>query len=319
VAALGGGGCVAVLVLAVAVAGDALPRGRSASPSAFAGGPVVVALQLSAALLYATSAAGFSRRADRTGDGLIRWLAIACVLAAFSRVNYLVPTALVAGDALRLAFFLALLVAGVSELRCAERALFDAAALEERRRIARDIHDGMAQDLAFIVQQARALRRRLGPTPVVERIVDAAQRALDESRDAVTTLMRPTCQPLSEALAQTAREVGEREGSIVEAELPSGVSVPAPTQEVMVRVVREAVTNAARHGAAHHIKVELRDDPQLCLSVSDDGRGFDPAEAAAAPGHFGLRGMADRVRGIGGELSIDSEPGRGTLVRVVVE
>jgi signal transduction histidine kinase len=87
----------------------------------------------------------------------------------------------------------------------------------------------------------------------------------------------------------------------------------------MVRVLREAVINAARHGGAGRIKVELRADPGLCLSVSDDGRGFDVARATADPGRHGLRGMAERVEGIGGELRIDSVPGRGTEVRVMVE
>jgi signal transduction histidine kinase len=78
------------------------------------------------------------------------------------------------------------------------------------------------------------------------------------------------------------------------------------------------VINAARHGGARCITVELRDDPSLCLSVRDDGRGFDVARASGAPGRQGLKGMAERVQGIGGELSIESEPGRGTEVRVTV-
>jgi signal transduction histidine kinase len=330
-AAAGGGLLVALVVLGVAAAGDALPSVVPAGSSpggpgrpAFGGNAAVLGLQMASTLLYATAAAGFARRADRTGDTLMRWLAIASALGAFSRLNYLIYPSLgtswfFTGDVLRLAFFLSLLAAGASELRWAERRLADAAVLQERQRIARDIHDGMAQDLAFIVQQGRAMRRKLGPTPGIERVITAAQRALDESREAVATLVRPACQPLSEALAQTAAEAAEREGSTVDTDLALDVSVPGPTQEAMVRILREAVINAARHGGARHIKVQLQDDPRLCLLVSDDGRGFDVARAAAAPGRRGLRGMAERVEGIGGELSIDSEPGRGTRVRVVVE
>jgi signal transduction histidine kinase len=159
----------------------------------------------------------------------------------------------------------------------------------------------------------------LGPVPGIERVITAGQHALDESREAVATLARPPWQPLAQALAETAREAAEREGTTVDTDLVSGVAVPGPTQEAMVRVLREAVINAARHGGARRIRVQLREDPKLCLSVSDDGRGFDVADAAAAPGHHGLRGMAERVQGIGGELSIDSQPGHGTRVRVVVE
>jgi signal transduction histidine kinase len=327
----GGGSLIAGIVLAVAVAGDALP---SVIPEGLAaegperprlgGNPVVLALQLASTLLFAVAAVGFARRAERTGDKLFHWLAIAAALGAFSRLNYLIYPSLgtswfFTGDVLRLAFFLALLVAGVQELRWTQRQLAETAVLRERQRIARDIHDGVAQDLAFLVHQARALRRKLGPTPVIEQMITAAQRALDESRDAVATLFRPPTQPLSDALAQTAREAAEREGSTVDTDLAPDVTVPGPTQEAMLRILREAVINAARHGGARRISVRLRDEPKLCLSVSDDGRGFDVEEAVMAPGRHGLRGMAERVEDIGGELRIESEPGRGTQVRVVVE
>jgi signal transduction histidine kinase len=330
VAALGGGSFVALVVLAIGVAADALPSAVPAGlPSQGPGSPtldgngVVLGLQAASTLLYGIAAVGFAQRADRTGDMLIHWLAIAAVLGAASRLNYLIYPSLgtswfFIGDLLRLACFLALLAGGVQELRWAQRQLADAAVLRERHRMARDIHDGMAQDLAFIVQQGRAMRRREGPTPAIERVLSAAQRALDESREAITTLVQPPSQTLSDALAQTATEAAEREGSVVDTDFAPGVAVPGATQEAMVRVLREAVINAARHGGAHCIKVRLQEDPKLCLSVTDDGSGFDVAAAAGAPGRRGLRGMAERVEGIGGELSIDSEPGRGTQIRMIV-
>jgi signal transduction histidine kinase len=285
---------------------------------------VVFALQLASTLLFAVAAVGFARRADMTNDRLMHWLAIAAALGAFSRLNYLLYPSLgtswfFAGDILRLAFFLALLVAGVQELRWTQRRLADVAVLQERQRIAREIHDGVSQDLAFILQQGRALRRKLGAVEGIEAVITASQRALDESREAVATLVRAPREPLSDALAQTAREAAEREGSTVETDLVPNVAVPGPTQEAMLRILREAVINAARHGGATHISVQLREDPKLCLSVSDDGRGFDVAQAAAAPGRHGLRSMAERVHRIGGDLSIESEPGRGTQIRVVIE
>ena len=330
--AVSGGFLIAAIVVPVAVAGDALPSaipeadGLTEGPGSprLGGNSAVLGLQLASTLLFASAAAGFVRRADQTGDRLFRWLAIAATLGAFSRLNYLIYPSLgtswfFSGDALRLASFLALLAAGVQELQWTQRRLADTAVLQERQRIAREIHDGVAQDLAYIVQQGRALRRKLGPTPGIERVTSAAQRALDESREAVATLVRPPSQPLSEALAQTAREAAEREGSTVETDLVSNVNVPAPTHEAMLRILREAVTNAARHGGARHISVRLRDDPKLCLCVSDDGRGFEVGQATRAAGRFGLRGIAERVEGIGGALSIESEPGRGTQIRVVVE
>ena len=331
VTVVGGGAAVLVVVLAVAAAGELLPSGlpsgispEGSGRSRLDGEAAMLGLQLASMLFFAAAAVGFARRADATGDRLIHWLAIAAALAAFSRVNYLVDPSLgtawfFTGDVLRLLFFAALLAAGLEELRWAQRRLAEAAVLQERQRIARDLHDGVAQDLAFILQQARAMRRNMGLVPGIERVIAAGQRALDESREAVATLARPPSQPLAQALAETAREAAEREGTTVDTDLVAGVAVPGPTQEAMVRVLREAVINAARHGGARCIRVQLREEPKLCLSVSDDGRGFDVADAAAAPGHHGLRGMAERVHGIGGELSIDSEPGHGTRVRVVVE
>jgi signal transduction histidine kinase len=336
-AALGGGCLIAAILLAVAAAPGSLPAVTppglpAVTPPGLSddgpgrprldGNPVVLGLQMASTLLFAAAAVGFARRADRTGDGLYRWLAIAAALGAFSRLNYLIYPSLgtswfFTGDILRLAFFIALLAAGVQELRWTQRRLADAAVLHERQRIARELHDGVAQDLAFIIQQARALRR-LGPNPGIDRLVTAAQRALDESREAVSTLVRPSAQPLSEALAETAKDVAEREGSTVDTDLLADVAVPAPTQEAMLRIVREAVINAARHGGARRIAVRLHEDPDLCLSVTDDGRGFDVAGAAAAAGRRGLKGMAERAEDIGGELSIESAPGRGTQIRVVV-
>jgi signal transduction histidine kinase len=88
-----------------------------------------------------------------------------------------------------------------------------------------------------------------------------------------------------------------------------------PVQEVLLRVLREAIINAMRHGRAETVTVTLCEDPGLHLVVSDDGIGFDVA-AADQSGRLGLRSMAKRIRDVGGELAIDSAPGRGTRVEV---
>jgi signal transduction histidine kinase len=244
------GACAALVAIlaALAIAGDALPS--LARPDLAAAGAVWppldagTLLQVATMLLFCAAAVGFTRRADRTGDAMARWLAIAATLGAFSRLNYLIHPSLgtswfFAGDVLRFGFFVALLVAGIEELRRNQRELADAAVMDERQRIAREIHDGMAQDLAFIVQQGRHLQRRLEPARGLELIVMAAQRALDESREAVAALVRPPCQPLADALAQTAREAAEREGSTVDTDLVPDVAVPGATQEAMLRILRE--------------------------------------------------------------------------------
>jgi signal transduction histidine kinase len=323
-------GCALALggiALTVALAADALPQvippdlspedGRHAR---VVGNPTVLGTQLLVTLLFAVAAAGFTRRTERTEDELSRWLAIAATLGAFSWLNYFLFPSLYspyfyAGDVLRLGFFLALFIGGALELRRAQRGLATAAVLEERRRVARDIHDGVTQDLAFVLQQGRRLAAQPEAPTVMRHIVIAATRALDESRHVIAALERTGGEPLIGALRATAVETAGREGGTVEMDLDDSVTVPARTQDVLLRVLREAIINAMRHGAATTIKIELRADPDVCLIVSDDGRGFD-VDAATASGRLGLRSMAARIGELGGELTLQSAPGSGTRVEV---
>ncbi len=305
--------------LPVAVAPDTAPTG-AAAPQILTH-PVVLLTQVLAMLLFAAAAAGFAARDARTGDVLARWLAVGAILGAFARLNYALYPSLYtdwfyAGDILRLGCFIAIFVGAVLETRRLQEELAAAAVVGERQRIARDLHDGVAQDLAFITQQLRHLAGRDGTTPTMQRLVHAAERALDESRHAVSALTSAGDRPLGDVLAASAREAGEREGSIVETDVPADVAVPARTQEELLRVVREAVINAARHGAARRIRVELRETPQFCLEIIDDGHGFDPDAARA--GRLGLTSMRRRVESIGGDLTIASQLGRGTRVRVTL-
>jgi len=325
-------GCLVLLAalgLAVAFAGDALPSAVPPEPSPedtkgprIVGNPTLLASQLGVMLLFAIAAVGFARRAARTGDELARWLAIAATLGAFSRLNFflfpsLQPPYFHVGDFLRLGFFLALFIGGALELRRARHVLAAAAVREERQRIARDIHDGVAQDLAYILQQGRRLAAQPESPRAIRHMVVAAGRALDESRHAIAALERAGGESLIGALRVTAVETAGREGGTVEMDLDgtAAVAVPIPVQEVLLRVLREAIINAIRHGRAETVQVKLREDPGLHLTVSDDGGGFDVAAAAGA-GRLGLRSMAARIRDVGGELTIDSEPGRGTCVEV---
>lgn len=325
------GACVVALAsiaAAVALAGDRLPEAiepglspAGSERSRIVGDPTVLGVQLITMLLFSAAAVGYSRRAERTEDELDRWLAIAATLGAFARLNYFLFPSLYsewfyAGDVLRLAFYLALLVGGGLELRRTREALATAAVFEERQRIARDLHDGVAQDLAFIVQHGRYLARQDVGARRIQPLVTAAQAALDESRHAIAALARPRHQSLAEALGNTAREAAEREGAEVETDIPEGIAMPSAREQALLRVVREATLNAVRHGGARTVRIELRETPGLSLCVTDDGKGFDVSEAAAASGRMGLKGMAERVRDVGGELSIDSEPGGATRVTV---
>jgi len=324
--------CLAVLGgigLCVALAGDALPPAVSPDLAPddldrlrVAGNPTLLAGQLVVVGLFAAAAVGFARRAEATGDELARWLAIAATLGAFSRLDFIRFPSLYTpyfsvGDFLRLGFFVALFVAGAVELRRGRGVLATAAVLEERHRIARDIHDGVAQDLAYIVLQARLLAAQPESPIALRHMVLAASRALDESRNAIAALTRSGGHSLLEAVRVTAVETAGREGGSVELDLEGteDVAVPIRVQEVLLRVLREAIINAIRHGRAESIDVTLRGDPRPHLVVSDDGAGFDLA-AAAESGRLGLRSMEARIRAVGGELTIDSTPGGGTRVEV---
>jgi len=322
-------GGLALVAAAVVMARDALPvavapeltPGHADGPR-IATDPAVLATQLLSMLLFAAAAAGFAGRDARTDDPLARWLAVAATFGAFARLNYSLFPSLYTqwfytGDVLRLSCFVAIFCGAVQQTRRLQQELAATAVVDERQRIARDLHDGVAQDLAFIVQQLRHLADR-EPTTSTERLVRAAERALDESRHAVAALAPAPDRPLAEVLAATAREAGEREGSVVVTRLPDQIVVPPRVAVELLRVVREAVINAARHGRAQRILVAMREQPHLCLEVTDDGDGFDVPAAQAAHGRLGLAGMDERVKAIGGELTVASKPGQGTQIRVAL-
>ena len=281
------------------------------------GDPTVLGIQLIALALFAAAAAGFARKADRTEDALLRWIALGAVLAAAARLNYFLFPSLYSewvytGDFFRLAFYLTLLVGAAREIGHYWRQAAGAAVLEERRRMARDLHDGLAQELAFIAGQAA--RVQLGPVEA------AAERALGEARRAIAALTRPLDEPLSVVLADVAEEVAEREGLNLELSIDVEPKLAPQAREELVRIAREAITNVARHAHATTVRVEVVNGGGLRLKVTDDGVGFD-ASALPPPdgeGGFGLVSMRERALALGGELRIRSEPGGGTLVEVFV-
>jgi signal transduction histidine kinase len=298
-------------------AADAPAEGGAPSEAAH---PALRLVQLTATLLFVVAAAGFARRAARTADELTRWLAPASALAAFSAFNYFLFPSLYSawvstGDMLRLGFYLLVLVAVAREIGAYQREHAEAAVLEERRRIARELHDGLAQELAFIAVQSRSLADGK-PNDSLRRIASAAGRALDEARLAISALTRPGFEPLEFALADAAEEVAHRVGAAVELDLAPGIDVLPDQRDALVRITCEAIANAVRHGRAQKVRVRLTDGEGIRLSIVDGGLGFDVAETERRPLGFGLTSMRERARAIGGELSVSSAPGDGTRVEV---
>ena len=274
-------------------------------------------MQAVAGVAFALAALGFgapSRAAGPEDDRLRSYLAVGALIAAGSRLAAVVEPSTVLSselridDVLRGGFYAVLLVGAIAEIRSYWQRI---AVHEERRRLARDLHDGVAQELAFIATEAA----RCQATPdQLDRIAAAASRALDESRRAISALTRPLDQPLDEAVGLAAEEVAARTGAAVRLDLDPTVVVSPPVREALVRILREAVGNAARHANAATIDVVLaKDRDRLVLRVVDDGDGFLPNHVHD---RFGIVSMTERASSIGGQLSIATELGAGTTVEL---
>ncbi|HWH46020.1 MAG TPA: ATP-binding protein, partial [Thermoleophilaceae bacterium] len=185
------------------------------------------------------------------------------------------------------------------------------ATLEERRRIARGLHDGLAQEVAFIGRNAALLDGDQG-----KRIQASIERARSELGGIVAALSEPPDLPLDRRLADAGREVGAHAGISVELHLAADVAVAPGQREEIVRVAREALVNAARHSGAASVRLELAHrDGGPVVSITDVGCGFDPAAVPRGQG-FGLIGMRQRAQGLGATLNIHSSVGAGTRVEL---
>lgn len=284
------------------------------------GSAALLTCQVAAFGLYALAAAGFTRRAGKTRDELLAWFAVGATLSAASRLNYFLFPSIVSeyvftGDVLRLCYYLALLLGALRAITAYQRTAAAAAILDERRRIARDLHDGLAQELAFI--SGRSRRMAAGGDTQAQEVAEAAVRALDESRSAIAALSSTFEAPLAERLADAAQTVARRAGAVVRLRLDAEITVPGEDSAALVRVVREAVTNAVRHGGATEIQVELERNGGTVLRIRDNGGGFDvAAPPRAGVGGFGITSMRERVAELGGHIEIRSRHGEGALVEV---
>jgi signal transduction histidine kinase len=269
-----------------------------------------VALQMTMALSLAAASVGLTGRGILAEDAFARRLGLACLFFAFSMLHYaLLPPVthewVHLGDVLKLLFCVVLLWAAVLEVASAVAAR---AAARERRRIARDLHDGVAQELAFIRRRAE----RMAGQPDAEDIVVAAERALQDSRWAIEHLARAPDEPLERVLARHAAAIAARTGvDVTFVTIGQTEHVGPEVSEALARILGEAVTNA-RHGNATLVHIELSTHP-LRLRVIDDGTGFD---ISAGTTGFGLGGMRERAALVGAEFSVTSDPGTGTEVAV---
>ncbi len=198
--------------------------------------------------------------------------------------------------------------------------------LAERARLAREIHDTVAQGLSSIQMLLHAAERADGDRPGTEHIRLARETAADglaDTRRFIRELAPPTLdQGLGAALRRLAEQQWTRDGLTVGVTVPD-VALPMDVETALLRLAQGAVANAVQHARAAHVDVVVAvDGREARLTVVDDGVGFDPVttgDRAAATDSFGLRAMAERVEQFGGRLTVDSTPGRGTTITAVLE
>lgn len=267
--------------------------------------------------LFVAAAIGMVRRAGRVrSDSLLAAVSTGLVLAAVARLNFVLYPSMYTdvvhtGDALRLSFYLVLLVGAEREIRAYWQDRAQVAVLDERRRIARELHDGVTQELSFIRSQVRSFERRPPAPEMLDFVASAAERALTESRRAIVALSDTPDEALDIAVRRAVADVADRAGLEVVFELAPGV-LGGPAAADIVRIAREATTNAAKHASAGTLRVSLAQrGNEVRMLMEDDGAGFDPD--ASRPG-FGLRSMRERAAAIGGTLTVGRGEGGGTRI-----
>jgi signal transduction histidine kinase len=196
---------------------------------------------------------------------------------------------------------------------------------QERRRIARDLHDVIGQALTAVKLNLESLRRETSSRQAdaeLRRSIAVVDQAMREIRDVAIDLRPAILDDLG--LVAAVRWYVSRQGRLV-GYRTSFAADPIPLgqddelESACFRVVQEALTNVARHAQATRVRVELRRTPEsIVLTVEDDGVGFDVLRARRRAGRrptLGLTGMAERASMVGGSLEITSAPGRGTRIR----
>jgi signal transduction histidine kinase len=313
-AILAGISVVAIGELIDLVAG---PGGRNGSAEAYE--PLMTVFALVSFVALMTAGFGFVSRAD--ADNRDRWLlAAACYLLAVASLERLaqpMPLAswVTVAEPFRIVAFGLLFVTALRRYggnRAAQEAV-----RAERIRIADDLHDGLAQDLAFIVAYADRLEHRFGEAHL---LVTAARRALAASRGTIVDLEASKAPTTAAALRDVATELQERFGVEITVRVPTA-DTQEPTladRHEMVRIAREAIGNAIRHGGARRIEVTLGSrDKELLLRISDDGCGAGaPGSHANSGTGLGMRAMRSRARSLGGRLIAHHRAG-GTEIDVV--
>jgi signal transduction histidine kinase len=198
------------------------------------------------------------------------------------------------------------------------------AALQERQRLARELHDSVSQALYGIALGARTARTLLDRDPArvaepLDYVLSLAEAGLAEMRALIFELRPESLETegLVAALAKQAAALRARHRITVDEALGDEPDAPLAVKEALYRIAQEAMTNTVKHARAGQVDLRLvQEDGGLVLEVRDDGLGFDPS--GSFPGHLGLQSMRERAATQGGTLDVDSTPGRGTRIRAQI-
>jgi len=269
--------------------------------------------------LWLIALVGFALRYRRYGRDLDSWMCLAATLAVFADLH-LVLTPVVSSDLVLQGDFLRVIAYGVLLVgvwRAISEAEFGRAVADERARVAREIHDGLAQYLFAISTQVNMLETGAPLEEVLPRLKRAAASAQQEARFAVLALSSAGGSARFDSALRRYVEVLTADGALdVELDVDPQVRLAPDEQIEVFRIVQEGLGNARRHAGASHVEVSITQRAgRRVVTVSDDGVGFD--ETAVVPGQ-GVANMRSRAHAIDGALTLRSDPGRGTAIEVVL-
>jgi signal transduction histidine kinase len=293
---------------------DMNPGGNDSQPFYLTG---TLALQ---ALIALVAVVGWGERFRKRDDDLARWLALGFTLMLFAALHLvfqplLASTYVSQGDFLRMVSYALVLVGAWRAIRFAE---FGRAVAEERARVAREIHDGLAQYLFAVSTHASMLEAGAPVEEVAPRLKEAALLAQQEARFAILALSSASGTAPFDAALRRYVEFLTADG-LLEVDLEVDTSIRlAPDEQIEVfRIVQEGLANVRKHAHATQAVVTIGERPfgERYVTITDNGEGFDGGETPAGQG---LKNMRARAESIEGGFSLRSTPGRGTALEVVL-
>jgi signal transduction histidine kinase len=271
------------------------------------------------ALLNLLALVGFGKRFYERREDLDRWLALGSTLMLFASLHYIFTPVLATssvsrGDFLRLLAYGLLLVGAWRAISFAE---FGRAVAEERARVAREIHDGLAQYLFAVSTHATMLEHGAPPEETIPKLKQAADAAQQEARFAILALSTAAGNAPFDAALRRYVEFLTADGQLeVDVEIDPAVRLAPDEQIEVFRIVQEGLANVRKHANAQRAEVAIGQRAgDRFVSVRDNGEGFDGQATAAGQG---LKNIRARTETIEGGFTLTSRPGLGTALEVVL-